>query len=84
MLNEIGVCSSSLWPYDPGYQTNFAIQPPSNCYAQASQNIAVAFNSVQPSLNQIKAVIRSGYPVEFGMLVFNYFAQLITGTLYLT
>ena len=70
VLNEIGACSSSLWPYVP---SNWATPPPPNCYSQASQNIALTFNAVSQSLDQIKATIRSGYPIEFGFKVFNFF-----------
>jgi C1A family cysteine protease len=87
VLNEIGVCSSTLWPYEwptpppppptpptpPLYRINYNILPPPNCYSQASQNIALTFNAVSQSLVQIKAVIRSGYPVEIGIQVFDYF-----------
>jgi C1A family cysteine protease/sugar lactone lactonase YvrE len=63
VLNEIGVCSSTLWPYEwptppppsdpptpPLYLINYKIPPPQNCYSQASQNIALTFNAVmQPT-----------------------------------
>ena len=53
-LNEIGACSSTLWPYDspppnppPLWSIKFAQTPPQNCYTQASQNIALTYNAVQ-------------------------------------
>ena len=71
VLNEIGVCSSTLWPY---ITSKYATRPnPQNCYSQASQNIALTFNAVSQSLDHIKAVIRSGYPIEFGFKVFDFF-----------
>jgi C1A family cysteine protease len=88
-LNEIGACSSTLWPYDIH---KFATIPDLVCYTQASQNIALTFNSIQnpmpvvvsqsmpqymplviQSLTGIQAALVSGYPVAFGFDVFSSF-----------
>ena len=83
-LNEIGACSSTLWPYDIH---KFATIPDPICYTQASQNIALTFNSIQrpttvvsqsmplviQSLIGIQAALVSGYPVAFGFTTFPFF-----------
>jgi C1A family cysteine protease len=83
-LNEIGACSSTLWPYDIH---KFATRPDPICYTQASQNIALTFNSIQTptpvvsqsmpailqSLIGIQAALVSGYPVAFAFTVFPFF-----------
>ena len=84
VLNEIGVCSEILWPY---IQSQCTVKPSTNCYTQASQNIALTFNAVtQPttvasqsmpailqSIQGIQAALVSGYPVAFGFMVFPFF-----------
>ena len=83
-LNEIGACSSTLWPYDIH---KFATRPDPICYTQASQNIALTFNSIQnptpvvsqsmplviQSLIGIHAALVNGYPVAFAFKVFPFF-----------
>ncbi len=83
-LNEIGACSSTLWPYDIH---KFATRPDPICYTQASQNIALTFNSIQTptpvvsqsmpailqSLIGIQAALVSGYPVAFAIAIFSFF-----------
>ena len=97
-LNEIGACSSILWPYDspppnspPLYSITFAEKPPQYCYTQASQNIALTFNTVlQPitvvsqsipailqSIIGIQAALVTGYPVVFGFIIFPFFVNPI-------
>jgi len=91
VLNEIGACSSTLWPY---ITSNYATLPPQNCYTQASQNIALTFNAVmQPttvasqsmpailqSINGIQTALVSGYPVVFGFTVFPFFEYEMYGS----
>jgi C1A family cysteine protease len=91
VLNEIGACSSTLWPY---ITSNYATLPPQNCYSQASQNIALTFNAVmQPttvasqsmpailqSINGIQTALVSGYPVVFGFTVFPFFEYEMYGS----
>ena len=83
-LNEIGACSSTLWPYDIH---KFATRPDPICYTQASENIALTFNSIQTptpvvsqsmpailqSLIGIQAALVSGYPVAFAFDIFSFF-----------
>jgi C1A family cysteine protease len=77
VLNEIGACSSLLWPYVP---SNWATPPPPNCYSQASQNIALTFNSITQSIQGIQAALVSGYPVAFGFTVFQFFETGMVGS----
>jgi len=79
-LNEIGVCSEILWPY---IQSNCTVKPPTNCYTQASQNIALTFNAITQSIQGIQAALVSGYPVAFGFTVFQFFETGMAGANYI-
>ena len=90
-LNEIGACSELSWPY---VVSNFNINAPQNSYTQASQNIALTFNTVmQPttvvsqsipailqSISGIQAALVTGYPVAFAFTIFPFFESEMDST----
>ena len=65
-----GTCTESEWPYDI---TKFAMQPPANCYQDAPQNRALAYQRLVNNLNQMRACLASGFPFVFGMTVYESF-----------
>ena len=69
-VNTQGAPPESLWPYDIG---NFSAQPPAEAYQAASQNTAISYMSLTPTLDQLKGCLASGYPFVFGMTVYQSF-----------
>jgi len=65
-----GVCSEDMWPYDP---TQFATQPPANCYQVALQNEATSYQRIVQDIGQLKGCLASGYPFVFGFTVYESF-----------
>jgi C1A family cysteine protease len=69
-LGNQGVCPETMWPYDP---TQFATQPPDNCYQAALQNKVTSYQRVVRDLGQMKGCLASGYPFVFGFTVYESF-----------
>ena len=65
-----GACTESEWPYDI---TKFAVQPPANCYQDAPQNRALAYQRLSHTLNLMRGCLASGFPFVFGMTVYESF-----------
>lgn len=56
------------WPYDI---SQFAVQPPTQAYADGALDQAVAYGAVQPG--DVDAAVASGYPVVFGIQLYESF-----------
>jgi C1A family cysteine protease len=69
-VNAQGAPPDSLWPYDIA---NFSVQPPAQAYQAASQNTAISYMGLTPTLDQLKGCLASGYPFVFGMTVYQSF-----------
>ena len=65
-----GACSETEWKYDI---TQFATQPPDQCYQDALKDKVVQYSSVSQVLNQLKGCLASGYPFVFGFTVYESF-----------
>lgn len=65
---KLGAPPEDVWPYDPAQLTT---EPTQAVYAQASTHVAVEYLRVQPS--QIRQALTGGYPVIFGITVFESF-----------
>jgi C1A family cysteine protease len=65
-----GSCPEELWPYDI---SQFAHVPSPACYQAALHHKAVSYQSIVPTLNQLKARLASGYPFVFGFTVYESF-----------
>lgn len=65
-----GVCPEDLWPYDT---TQFATQPPANCYSVALQNKTTSYSRIVQDLGQMKGCLASGYAFAFGFTVYESF-----------
>lgn len=70
VLENLGVCPEIEWPYDI---SNFAIDPPEQSYVDAQLTKATKCLSLPNDLNQIKASLAGGWPVVFGISVFESF-----------
>jgi C1A family cysteine protease len=78
-----GDCPESDWAYDdtpadpdtgvfpPGAKP--ATAPPASCYANAIQHKAMAYQSVDRNLADMKGCLSSGYPFVFGFTVYESF-----------
>ena len=67
---KFGVCSEQLWPYEPA---NVTVQPPDQCRIEALQHQALQYLRVPQSVQQIKACLAEGLPVDFGFQVYASF-----------
>ena len=64
-----GACPESEWPYDI---SEFAVEPPVACFTDALKDLISDYVSLD-NINDIKQCLHSGYPVVFGMTVFESF-----------
>lgn len=64
-----GCCPESEWPYDI---SEFAVKPPTQCYIDAVKDLINDYISMD-NTNDIKQCLNSGYPVVFGMSVYESF-----------
>lgn len=68
-IGTLGACAETEWPYNIN---EFKIKPPLNCYTDAKKDIIKDYLSIQ-NLDEIKQCLASGYPVVFGMTVYESF-----------
>jgi C1A family cysteine protease len=69
-LANQGVCSETLWPYDPD---KFADEPPTVAYAAAVNDLAIQYQAPAQNLYSLKSTLAGGIPVVFGMSVYDSF-----------
>lgn len=69
-IHKIGVCPETKWPYDI---TKFSIQPTTECYQEALDHKSIEYHRLVPFTNQLRQSLASGYPIVFGMAVFESF-----------
>ena len=69
-INCEGVCSESIWKYDI---TKFRENPPKECYQKAVGHQSLEYFRILQCSAQIKQALNSGYPIIFGMSVFDSF-----------
>ena len=67
---QYGDCPESEWPYDP---SQFAVQPPANCYADALKYKAVEYQAVAQDVDDMKSCLAEGFPFVFGFTVYGQF-----------
>ena len=67
---DIGACQESLWPYDI---QNVLQQPPIECYRTAMGNKITKYESLNHDLDQFRACLKDGFPIAFGLRVYNSF-----------
>jgi len=66
-INTDGVCHESMWPYDIN---KFADDPTPECYADAKTHKSLKYHRVKQRKAQLKVALQSGYPIVFGITVF--------------
>jgi len=69
-INEVGVCSEEMWPYDI---SKFTEKPNDDCYNKAKEHHTIQYKAVDQTVDQLKAALIEGFPVVFGFLVYESF-----------
>ena len=70
VLASFGAPPESDWPYDV---TKFAVAPPQVAVADATSHKALQYHSVIQTENDIKTALASGFPIVFGIMLFQSF-----------
>lgn len=71
-----GACKEELWPYDPD---QIFVRPPIEAWNDASTRKIKERVSVPQDLDAIKQCLAEGYPVIFGMNLYNQFENAPNG-----
>jgi hypothetical protein len=69
-LRESGACSEETWPYEPD---NVSAEPSSEAYQEAADFLVEDMKLVPTTLGAWKAALAEGYPVIFGISLFESF-----------
>lgn len=67
---KVGVGHERLWPYDI---KRFTDKPPQACYVDAVNFNAIKYERVRVGVTSLKAALASGYPVVFGITLYDSF-----------
>jgi C1A family cysteine protease len=70
---NIGVCSETLLPYNI---MKYQDKPSDECYTQASLCKTTDYLSVDQDMNSIKSALSEGYPIVFGIVLYNNFNSI--------
>ena len=65
-----GDCPETEWPYDV---SQFAVQPPPQCYTDAAQHLALVYESINQDLDDLRGCLAAGFPFVFGFTVYASF-----------
>lgn len=66
---SLGVCPESMWPYNRCFKK----KPTDYCYSEALNNQVLEYLSVQPVLYDVKQCLAVGFPVAFGIALYQSF-----------
>ena len=69
-INKIGYCNETQWPYDI---KKFREKPTGDCYDYARKHKALTYKKVQQDETHIKSVLNMGFPIVFGISVYESF-----------
>lgn len=70
VVTKFGVANDTCWPYDI---TSFAVRPPAACFADALMHRAIESRRVKQTSADIRGVLSEGFPVVFGITVYESF-----------
>jgi C1A family cysteine protease len=70
VIAKEGTASEALWPYNV---RRFAQRPPATYYAEALKRLCVSYERVGQTETEIKRALASGFPVAFGISVYESF-----------
>lgn len=69
-INRQGVCHESMWPY---VIDQFTVKPTSECYTDGLHHKSLRYHRVKQHSQQLKAALNQGYPIIFGVSVYESF-----------
>ena len=69
-INNIGYCNETQWPYDI---KKFTEKPSQECYDYARKHKSLSYKRVQQDESHIKTILNMGFPVVFGISVYESF-----------
>ena len=64
-----GSCDEQIWAYDP---KQYKVKPNKTCYKEAKKDLVTRYERIR-NLNETLDCIASGYPVIFGVTLYNNF-----------
>ncbi|MGV9663925.1 C1 family peptidase [Nocardia niigatensis] len=64
----LGACPETEWPYDI---SEFATEPPRQCFTDATKHRAIQYSRVAGTLSQMRGCLADGYPFVFGFTVYD-------------
>jgi C1A family cysteine protease len=70
VVASFGVCAETLWPYD---ETRWRERPSHEAFVNATKRRVTEYARVTQDRNQIRSVLASGFPIVFGMTVYDSF-----------
>ena len=76
VVNKLGVCPESMWPYNIA---RFTEMPPIQCSIEAFKERAVKYQKVMQDLTFMKSCLASGLPFVFGIDVYQSFMDAPNG-----
>ncbi len=69
-INKVGYCNEVDWPYDI---SQFTVKPSEKCYEYAKSHKSLSYRRVSQNESDIKTVLDMGFPVVFGISVYESF-----------
>ena len=76
-VNLNSVCGEDNWQYIPD---NFSIKPPQGCYDAAKTHNQFKYLSVNQNENDLKKCLTDGYPISFGLVLYESFMSTTVAT----
>ena len=71
-MSTKGACSETTWPYNP---KKFTKKPPKEAYEEAKNYKITKYEHVETDLNTWKSVLAEGYPIIFGIEIYESFQR---------
>jgi C1A family cysteine protease len=65
-----GAPPEKAWPYDID---KFRAEPPRKCYTEGAKHVAIRYQRLARTLNQLKGCLAEGFPFVFGFMVYDNF-----------
>jgi len=69
-VSTAGVCPEEMWPYDI---SKFAVKPPADAYKFAKNYKVTKCKKIRQTLGQLRTSLFHGYPIVFGMMLYESF-----------
>lgn len=70
VVASFGACAETLWPYD---EARWGERPSHQAFVEATKHRVTEYARVEQSGAQIRSVLASGFPIVFGMTVYDSF-----------